>query len=325
VVVAAALVAVVSLRRRTHDDEHSVQGYHRQLHTLEVLRDRQGEGTDDPEGEPRSLPESALRVSSHSTVRLTQPGQPVVPPVPPPPVADPTKPVTFDDGGTVVSTPTPSGAPWHDDKALHGINRRPRRLAAPAAAVAAVAALIVILLITGTHSNPPHKGATAGKSTSTSSNHSGHHSTGTTKRHHSTHATTTTTGPPIISLPQNATFHDANYALQLTSYQLAMSATSAECWVEATETGTGHVLFSGVIDPGQTQTVSASGDVDLVIGAPGAFAANVDGTSVTFPYGFLAPFTMHFQPATATSGTGSSTATTSSTTTSSTTTTSSLP
>ncbi len=294
------IATAVSLRRRSHDDEHSVEGYHRQLHTLEVLRSH----TADSEGAAATggaYPEAAFRVSTHATVRLTEPGQTPVPPVPPPPVADPDRPVTFDDAGTVVSTPaTTPGTGFHDDKALQGINHRPRRLAAPAGAVVAVTVIIVLLLVTGSHTVPPRPAHTT-KSATTSQHHTSGHTGGKAKAKakgsgHRTHVTTTTVGP-VVSLPHAGSSHSAVYAVRPSSYSLAMSATTSECWVDATEAGSGTVLFTGVLQPGQTHTVTANGAVSLEVGAPNAFAANIDGTAVSFPFGFQAPYTMQFLPA----------------------------
>ncbi|HXZ63041.1 MAG TPA: hypothetical protein VEG62_09875, partial [Acidimicrobiales bacterium] len=38
VALVAVVAAIVMLRRRAHDDVHSVEHYHRQLHTLEEMR-----------------------------------------------------------------------------------------------------------------------------------------------------------------------------------------------------------------------------------------------------------------------------------------------
>ncbi len=298
--VVAVVATAVSLRRRSHDDVHSVEGYHRQLHTLEVLRTH----TDVEAG--AAYPESAFKVSTHATVRLTEPGKPVVPPVPPPPVTDPDRPVTFDDAGSVVSTPvTAPGSDWREDKAMQGINRRPRRLAAPAAAVAAVSLVIVLLLVFGSHSVPPHHppaSATGsrGHATSHTSTTVRSHTTTTVKSKVKTKAGThhnTTTTVPVVSLPHAGSPHNAVYAVGPGSYTLAMSATTSQCWVDATEAGSGTILFTGILNPGQTQSVSATGAVSLVVGAPNSFAANINGTAVSFPFGYLAPFTMQFLPA----------------------------
>ena len=99
VLVVIGAVAAVIFRRRSHDDVHSVEGYHRQLHTLEEIRAHTpAAGRENGNGDA-PFPASAFRVAGSSSVRLTEPGKAVVPPVPPPPVPNPAEPVTFDDAG----------------------------------------------------------------------------------------------------------------------------------------------------------------------------------------------------------------------------------
>lgn len=292
ILVAALLVAVVigfMLRQRSHDDVHSVEGYHRQIHTLEEMRthppgagrESAGEGAAAP-----AYPESAFRVATSPTVRLTEPGQPIVPPVAPPPVPDPDKPVTFDDAGPVLSTPALSGSSGpsrHQDREMESINRRPRRLAAPAAAVAVVVVVGVVLLVTGKHHvTPPHHPP--------ASNHATH----TTRRTIPHQATTTTTLAAVVSAPTTASATEATYTVGPPSYTLVLAATTSECWVDATNATTGAVLYTGVLMAGQNQTLHASGPVSVVAGAPNAFAATINGTAVALPAGFQAPFTLQF-------------------------------
>ena len=59
--------------------------------------------------------------------------------------------------------------------------------------------------------------------------------------------------------------------------------------------GTGTVLFSGTLFSGQSHIVAATGPVVVIAGAPGAFAATVNGEPVTLPAGYQAPFTLTFQ------------------------------
>ena len=105
-----------------------------------------------------------------------------------------------------------------------------------------------------------------------------------------------------MSLPTAGSPNSAVYAVRPVSYTLSMSATSSQCWVSATEAGSGYVLFTGVLNAGQTQSVMVTGAVSLVVGAPDAFAGNIDGTSLSFPFGFQAPFTMQLLPAGQTQG-----------------------
>ena len=92
VVVVLGVIAAVLMARRTHDDEHSVEHYHRQLHTLEEIRTHPtGDGANGRDSEAGAFPASAFRVSGSSTVRLTESGRSPVPPVPPPPVPNPVR------------------------------------------------------------------------------------------------------------------------------------------------------------------------------------------------------------------------------------------
>jgi Domain of unknown function (DUF4115) len=340
----------VLLRRRSHDDVHSVEHYHRQLHTLEEMRTHPTQPTHSDGDGLASYPSPAFRVGSGSpAVRLTDPNKPLVPPVPPPPV--PAVPVQFDDerGGLVeagesarpeaptevaergsdetgpaadaaASVGTAAGvagangaagasgartapvlapSPRGEERAMHSIDHRPRRLGAPLAAIAAVAVLIVVLVVTGLHtSSPSHhgKGAQTANTTTTAPSHHAHHGS----------ASTTTTVAPVVSAPAAATNHSATYQVADASYSLALSATSGECWVQATD-GSGAVLFSGILLSGQSHTVPATGPVTVVAGAPNVFAATVNGSPVQLPVGFQSPFTLNFVSSTtgtATGGTG---------------------
>jgi hypothetical protein len=307
--VLAAFAAGIVTRRRSHDDVHSVEHYHRQLHTLEGMNAHpagsgreNGAGGGGPAAEAASarpaFPASALRLAGSATVRLTEPAKPVVPPVPPPQVAKGGEPVHFDDAADLPPPPSPSpeaavtstlppgpGPIWRQDRTMEAINHRPRRLGAPAGAVAAVIVIVAVLLVTGSHSvTPPHHA----KSTAAG------HALPPVKTHH---VTPTTTAPLLVSAPASASPHGATYTVGLSNFSLVLSATTAECWVDATETGNGSTLFTGVLFPGEAHTVTASGAVTVIAGAPGAFTATVNGTSVTLPDGYQAPFTLSFVPA----------------------------
>ena len=64
--------------------------------------------------------------------------------------------------------------------------------------------------------------------------------------------------------------------------------------MEVTNTATGAVLFTTTLQSGQSHTIAATGPVRVIAGAPGAFAATVDGAAVTLPPGNQAPFTLNF-------------------------------
>src|SRR6516225_10090996 len=94
--VVVGVVAGAVLRRRSQDDVHSVEHYHRQLHTLEEMRTHPTAGQEESNGEA-PYPVNAYRVPNSPRVRLTEPGTTVVPPASPPPVPNPGMAETFDD------------------------------------------------------------------------------------------------------------------------------------------------------------------------------------------------------------------------------------
>lgn len=318
VVVVGVVVAVI-VSRRAQDDEHSVEHYHQRLHTLEELRAHTaagGEGRDDNGHGEAAFPASAFRVSGSSTVRLTDdPGHAIVPPVPPPPVPNPSEPVLFDDDKASEARTFMTGV---DDPVMHSINRRPRRLGGPLAAVGVVAVLIAVLIVTGLHSNPPKKksGTATTVTTTTAPAHTHSHAqTGAGNTTHQKKKATTTTVPPAVSSPTLISANGATYQVSDASYSLALSASTGECWISATDATTGTTLFSGVLASGQSHTVSATGPVTVIAGAPAAFAATVNGVSVALPFGYQAPFTLKFLTpgaggtSTANAATGSTTTT----------------
>jgi Domain of unknown function (DUF4115) len=296
VVVILGVTAAVLMLRRSHDDEHSVQHYHRQLHTLEEMRTHPAD--DSPNGhdgaDEAAFPARSFRMSSSSTVRLTEADQPVVPPVPPPPVPNPSKPLKFDD-----ASPEPVPATFmtgNEDRVIRSIDHRPRRLGGPAAAVGAVLVLVLVLILTGLHSTAPkHHGKAASAATTTPTSHPATH------QHHrattTTTTTTTTTAPPSVSAPTASTPHAATYTVAAPTYSLTIAATTGECWVDVTNTTTGAVLFTTTLQSGQSHAIAATGPVTVIAGAPAAFSANVNGSPVILPAGNQAPFTLTFQSA----------------------------
>ncbi|HWD53761.1 MAG TPA: DUF4115 domain-containing protein [Acidimicrobiales bacterium] len=306
--VVVGLVAAAVVRRRAQDDVHSVEHYHRQLHTLEEISSHppaasageEHNGHDDA----AAFPASAFKVAGSSTVRLTDPGHAIVPPVPPPPVPNPSEPVRFDD--SLGDASKPGFMTGGDDPAMHSINHRPRRLGGPLAAVAAVLVLIVVLIVTGLHSNTPPKHASSATTTTVTTAPARAHpraGTGATGHPKKT-TTTTTTPPPAVSAPTATSQSGATYQVADASYSIALSAKTGECWISATDSNNGAVLFTGVLTSGQSHTVTASGPVTVVAGAPAAFAATVNGVPVELPFGFQAPFTLKFEPPGTAGGTG---------------------
>ena len=281
VVVVASLLGAVLLRRRSHDDVHTIEGYHRVAHTLEVINEHPygSRKTDAPVEVPKhAYPESTVRLTDSATVRLTSPPPTAVPPVAPPETVERVGAITFDD--TLAPVPG-EPAPERSDPAIGSMNHRPRRLLAPGLAVLAVLVLVVILLVFGSHRAAPRR-----------------HTAATTSRTTTPHATTTTTTTapsPAVSAPQVTSASDATYAVASSNFTLVLSATSSECWISVTGP-TGASVFSGVLASGQQQTIPATGLVSVEIGAPSSFTATVNGAPVTLPSGYQTPLTLHFTP-----------------------------
>jgi hypothetical protein len=318
-VVVVGVIAAAVFRHRSRDDVHSVEHYHRQLHTLEEMRTHLPPGTEtnaDNGQDQEAHPASAFKVSGTSTVRLTDSGHTIVPPAPPPPVKNPSEPVLFVDSHVAHDAPgeTPQSTfmTGVDDKAMHFINNRPKRIGA-LLAFAAVVVLIVVLIVAGMHSNTPPKHPTSGTATTVATTPSHSHSGSAGTAGHQAHkkaTITTTTVAPVVSAPAPTSPNAASYAVGVADYSLSLSAASGDCWVSATNTSNGSVLFTGVLTAGQSHTIAATGPVTVVAGAPAAFAATVNGVAVQLPFGFQAPFTLKFDTPGTTSGASSSTTTT---------------
>jgi hypothetical protein len=297
-VVVIALTVTLLTRRVAHDDVHSVEGYHRSLHTLEIIKAHPalpGEVVESSPAVKPAYPESAVRLAGTSSVGVSSRPPSPVPPVPLPSGVAPDVPLTFEEAGPPSVPIAPPGS-GRRDKAMVSINHRPRRLAAPAMALAAVSALIVVLLVTGSHSvAPPH-----------------HHKTGSPKgrsnssppepppKHPATSAPTTQ--PPAVSSPQQSTTRNATYDVPSSDFTLELAATSGACWVDVTNSTSGTTYFEGVLQPGQQHAFDTGSPLTVVIGAPTVFGASVNGTAVVLPPGFQTPFTMNFVTAVPPSG-----------------------
>jgi hypothetical protein len=284
-VVVVALTATLLTRRMSRDDAHSVEGYHRSIHTLETINTHPAVPSamvDHSLGTTSVFPESAVRVGSSPSVRVTDAPPAAVPPIPPP-VTQLETPVVFDDAGAALPTHEPVG---NRDKAMGSINHRPRRLAAPATAVAVVIVLVVVLLVTGSHTvtpQPRHHSGSA-KHVKSPKGNSGE----------ATATTTTPSTPPPIVVPRSGTAHTATYDVSGSNFTLYFSATSGACWVDVTSSTTGATLFAQTLQPSQGDSLAVSGPATLVIGAPTVLGVLVNGSAVALPSGFQTPFTMKF-------------------------------
>jgi hypothetical protein len=92
--------------------------------------------------------------------------------------------------------------------------------------------------------------------------------------------------------PVGTTVSQATYAAPAAPYALRIDATGL-CWVMATE-APGQVLWTGTMSAGQSRTLTATGNVDLRLGAASDVDVALDGTPVQLPAGFQSPFDMVF-------------------------------
>ena len=120
--------------------------------------------------------------------------------------------------------------------------------------------------------------------------------TNTTKHHApprttpaSTKTVPTKTGPTsTVVAPVGQSLHSATYVASTSPFDVVLKA-SGPCWVRATETSTGSVLWTGTLASGESRAIPASGQVLVELGAPDAVTVSLSGKPLQFPSGFRAP------------------------------------
>ncbi|HTZ07736.1 MAG TPA: DUF4115 domain-containing protein, partial [Acidimicrobiales bacterium] len=174
-------------------------------------------------------------------------------------------------GGGAGARPPVPGPAW--DRA------RVARVAVPAAVVAVVGAAALSLALVQSPAGHPHGGRSAGATRAARGR-----------------ATTTTTSPGTGALePSGTSAFGATYAAPAGSYTVTVDATGL-CWVDATETGSGAVVWTGTLSAGQQRPLQGSGAMALQLGAASDVTVALDGRPVRLPAGFRSPFTMSFAP-----------------------------
>jgi len=117
-------------------------------------------------------------------------------------------------------------------------------------------------------------------------------------KHHApartTPATTKTVPPGTVVTPVAQTPRSATYRTSTTPFEVVLTA-SGPCWVRATETTTGSVLWTGTLASGERQALPATGQVLVELGAPDAVAVSLNGKPVRLPSGFQAPLDLTFR------------------------------
>lgn len=277
-------LAIWAFRRRGSDEVHSVAGYQHRLARLEEVRRRQVGGS--------------VRILGGNNEVEERAGQPVIGESGRIEISSSSAPRRFEDTGKlpIQSDRRPPPPYRRREVSMARISRRPRRLGAPIAAAVAVIILVTGLAIAGARSRTPH---------STTSTTTGHHKGTKTG---STATTTTTTARPTTFTAASVSGLDATYQLPFTSYTVEFTATTGNCYIEVTN-AQGQVPYASVLDAGQTQQLTLSGNSKVDLGAPAYVQVKVDRTPVTFPSPLPAPLNLIFDA----SGTTATTTTTTTT------------
>jgi len=183
---------------------------------------------------------------------------------------------------------SPRIAPLTMPKGLHRSGRGGRRSFTPGGratrnvwAVAAVVAVLAVVVGVAVALAPSHHTA----SPPARDRHVASH-------RHATHPHTTVTTPPQVKAT-TSTAITASYSAPTTGYTIGLAANGL-CWVEATETSTGTVVWTGTLQTGQTKAIAASGNLVVRLGAANDVAVTLNGVPVVLPPGFASPFDMTF-------------------------------
>jgi len=150
--------------------------------------------------------------------------------------------------------------------------------------VAAVAVLGIVVgaavALAPSHHAPPRAGATTPLTKA-----AGH------VRHRPTNVTV-----PAQLQPTTSTASSATYGAPSTSYTVTLVATGL-CWVDATKTSTGAVVWTGTLQTGQSQAITGNGSMTVRLGAANDVTIRLNRVPVVLPTGFRSPFDLSFEAA----------------------------
>jgi len=312
IAVTGAVIARVTWRRPA-DERHSIQSHQQTLDTLRSMADRRP-------GAPRDgAPSTPARPKSHGGHVQTG-ATPPAPVAAPPPRPAPARSgaaragsarsgsarapssggavgdelVFVDDG--LRAGPRGDGSPRISPlvsvKGLHRADRIDRltrgrhgggggRLLPAAAAVVVLGIVVAVAVALA----PSHHGTPQARAKPPRTKASGH---------------VTHDQPPVTTQPQvqptTSTSVTADYGAPSTGYTVNVDATGL-CWVDATQQSSGAVVWTGTLQPGQTQAIAASGSLTLRLGAANDVSVTLNGVPVVLPTGFHSPFDMRFDAA----------------------------
>ncbi len=309
-VILALLAGVAVLARRSGGDEiDSVRSYHAAVGTMErlptrsvatALAPRRPFDIDDP-NEAAGAGFGAPGPSTGNASGGDGDGAGGSGGLRPPALRPPR--LMFDDASPLDPT-TPlsgSGAPIRRDRrmrnsALQSMNRRSRP-------VNAVLIVVVLILLVGAlayigsrhsgHRPPASSTATSRPAppATTAAGGSGHRSASSRrgKVHH-----TPPPAKPTQLAALSSTAQTATYSVGSAPFSVTVHA-SQTCWVQATSEPAGTVVWQGLLQPGGSQVIKATGVTVVELGAAGA-SMTVDNLPVLIPTASVTPFTATFQP-----------------------------
>ena len=114
----------------------------------------------------------------------------------------------------------------------------------------------------------------------------------------SSSTTTSTTAPPsVVPEASTATTAAATYAAPAGNYSVTLTSSGA-CWVYAKTASTGAVLWTGTLNQGQAQQLTATGEIVVEMGHANTMSVTLNGVPVQYPAQYQAVFTMTFAPPT---------------------------
>ena len=107
---------------------------------------------------------------------------------------------------------------------------------------------------------------------------------------------TSTTAPRVVSpVAATVTTQAAGYAAPDSSYTVTLTSSGA-CWVYAKLASTGAVVWTGILESGQSQALDVTGQLDVELGHANTLSATLNGVPVEYPPHYQAVFTMSFVP-----------------------------
>lgn len=224
------------------------------------------------------------------------------------------RPLVFDDAA-LIDDPLAVGG---DTVAPRFRSKRARRVAMASmdhgsrrwSGIAAVAAVVVLVVAAAAvyEGSQHHSSATADRRTASAgaSNAARHPAsttrvsparsrhTGTTRKKRSHPATSTAPTTPTQLVASSSSPTAAVYPVPTGAYQVTLAATGP-CWVDARATSTGSTVWTGTMEAGQSEVLSATGPLAVEIGSTAA-TLSMNGEPVVLPTPLQAPFVATFEP-----------------------------